>query len=159
MTTFKLSNAELGFSVSDPGVAVGDAVLSAYTDFSAQVAQGVLVAAANFDTERVEATFTEPASESTSPVAATWTLRVRVKQDPATANGLAQFLYDNDSGVTGNPVYFMLGLAEGGDPKAIGECYVSPQDFGGTARSVLYADLQFSVPTRPDIQFGNTADA
>lgn len=158
MTTFKLENGELGFSTSDPGGTLEDATISQYTAFTVQVVRGVLVATSNFDTETVEATWVAPESESVSPAATQWELQMRVKQDPATSAGLAKFLYDNDSGETNQAVWFYMGLASGAAPKARGTVYVGPQDFGGAGQSVLYADLRFRLPARPELEYGDTAD-
>lgn len=156
--TFKIEDAELGFATSDPGGTIADAQLSQYTDFSTKIVRGVLVATTNFVTERVEATFKEAESESVSPGPTQWELQLRVLQDPSVTAGLAAFLYANDAGETNNAVYFMLGLANASAPKARGTVYLGPQDFGGTGQSVLYADLRFRCPVRPEIEFADTAD-
>ena len=156
---FKITKGQVGFSLTDPGDPVADATIADYTAFTCQVTRGLITAASNFDTAEVPGTFCDPASETVTPSAATFTLELDVLQDPDTASGLAQFLWDNDSGVTGNPVWFYLGLAEGAAPKCIGQCYVSPMDFGGTAREVLTASLSFPVEGRPTPEFGTTADA
>lgn len=160
-TTFRITKGELGFSLTDPGKPVADASLADYTAFSCRVTSGLIRASSNFDTEEVPATFCDPASETVTPSAATFVLDLSVLQDPndADLSGLAKFLYDNDSGVSGSPVWFLLGLAEGAAPKAIGQCYLTPMDFGGEARTTLTAQLQLPCEGRPDIEFGTTADA
>ena len=157
-TVFKINKGEVGFSLTDPGVSVEDAVLSDYDDFSCQITSGALIAEAQTSDEEVPGTFCNPAQTTTTPSGTTFTLEATALQDPNDPAGLAKFLYDNDSGQTGQAVYFLLGLAEGAAPKAIGQCYISPQDFGGAARSVLTADLSFVVEGRPDIEFGVDPD-
>ena len=160
-TVYKIEKGQLGFSLTDPGGAVADAVIGDYSDFSCVVTSAALIATQNFDTEDIPGTFCEPASSTTSPTATTFELSASVLQDPQLddAAGLAKFLWDNDSGVTGNPVFFYLSLAEDAAPKAIGKCYIAPQDFGGEAKVVLTADLTFPVEGRPSLEFGTTADA
>lgn len=157
-TTFKIEKGELGFSLTDPGDPVADATIADYTAYSCLVTSGMVTASSNFDTEEVPGTFCDPASETVSPSAATFTLEVEALQDPQDPAGMAQFLWDNDSGVSGSPVWFYLGLAEGAAPKIIGQCYLSPMDFGGEARTVLTASLSFPCEGRPDPEFGTTVD-
>ena len=159
-TVYKITTGELGFSITDPGVAIATADIDDYTDFSAVVTSAKLVASPNSTDEEVPGTFTSPASTTTTPTGTTFTLEAEVLQDPQDdTGGLAKFLYDNDSGESGNPVYFYLALADGAAPKAIGACYIAPQDFGGEARSVLTASVSFVVEGRPEIEFGTAADA
>lgn len=155
---FKIARGEVGFSLTDPGKAVADAVIADYTDFSCTVTRGLVTASSNFDTDEIPGTFCDPAAETVTPSAPTFELVLDVLQDPQIPTGLAQFLWDNDSGVTGSPVWFYLGLAEGAAPKIIGQCYVSPMDFGGEARTVLTASLTFPCEGRPSPEWGITAD-
>lgn len=163
MTTevFKIAKGEVGFALADPGVAVDAATIANYTAFSCRVTRGLVTASSNFDTAEVPGTMCDPAAETITPSAPTFTLELDVLQDPQDdqTTGLAKFLWDNDSGVTGSPVWFYLGLAEGADPKIIGQCYVSPMDFGGNPREVLTATLQFPVEGRPSPSWGTTPDA
>lgn len=161
VTTFKINQGAFGLSLTDPGVAVDAAVLTGYSDFTCLVTSGRIVSTQNFDNEDVPGTFCNPPSTTVSPSATTFELQVSVLQDPQddTTSGLAKFLYDNDSGVSGEPAYFYLGLASGAAPKAIGTCYLAPMDFGGDARVVLTADLALPIEGRPELEFGTTADA
>lgn len=160
-TTFKINKGEVGFSLTDPAVPIADAEIGDYSAFSCVVTSGMIAATANMETEDVPGTFCDPPSETVTPAAATFVLQLTVLQDPqdSTTAGLAKFLWDNDSGVTGDPVWFYLGLAEGAAPKAIGQCYITPMDFGGEARTVLTAELEFPIEGRPDLEFGAAVDA
>lgn len=155
-TTFKIQKGELGFSLTDPGVPVAEATIADYQAFSCVITAAALIPTQNFDNEDVPGTFCDPPATTVNPSATTFTLDATVLQDPQddTITGLAQFLYDNDSGETGNVAYFYLGLGDGTPPKAIGQCYLAPMDFGGEARVVLTADVSFPVEGRPDILFG-----
>lgn len=163
MTTevFKITQGEVGFSTTDPAVTVDAATIGDFTAFSCKVTGGLIQASSNFDTEPIPGTFCDPASETVTPSAATFELALEVLQDPQDdqTTGLAKFLWDNDSGVTGNPVWFYLGLAQGAAPKAIGQVYLTPMDFGGPARSTLTASLTLPIEGRPELEFGTTADA
>lgn len=158
-TTFKIEKGELGFSLTDPGDPVADATIADYTAYSCLVTSGQVTSSANFSTDPIPGTFCDPEAETVTPSAATFTLEVEVLQDPQDPAGLADFLWQNDSGVSGSPVWFYLGLAEGAAPKIIGQCYLSPMDFGGEARTVLTASLSFPIEGRPNPEFGTTADA
>lgn len=157
-TAFKIAKGQLGFSLTDPAQPIADATIGDYTAFDCVVTAAALIASAQTSDEEIPGTFCDPAQTTTTPSGTTFELQATLLQDPQAANGLAQFLYENDSGVTGNPVYFYLGLAENAAPKAIGQCYISPMDFGGEARSVLTADVTFVVEGRPAIEFGTAAD-
>lgn len=158
-TTFKIAKGEFGISLTDPGKTLAQAAIADYDDFSCVVTAGSLVATQNFDSEDVPGTFCDPPGTTTNPSATTFELQLEVLQDPQddTVAGLAKFLYDNDSGVSGNSAFFYLGLADGTAPKAIGECYLAPMDFGGQARVVLTASLALPVEGRPEIEFGTAA--
>lgn len=160
-TVFKIAKGQVGFSLTDPGKAVDAAVIADYSTFSCLITSGMVTASQNIDTEEVPGTFCDPGSETNKPTATTFTLELEALQDPQddAATGLAKFLYDNDSGVTGNSVYFYISLAEDAAPKAVGECYISPMDFGGEPRSVLTASLSFPIEGRPELEFGTAADA
>lgn len=157
-TTFKIEKGELGFSTTDPGVDVETATIADYEAWSCVVTSGMVTSSSNFSTDPIPGTFCDPETETVSPAAATFNLAVEVLQDPQDPAGLAQFLWDNDAGVSGSPVWFYLGLAEGAAPKIIGRCYLSPMDFGGEARTVLTASLEFPCEGRPTPEFGTTAD-
>lgn len=162
MTTevFKISKGQVGFSLTDPGKAIDAAAIGDYTDFSCVVTRGLVTASANFDTAEVPGTMCDPAAETVTPSAPTFELVLEVLQDPqleVAAPGLAAFLWAHDSGVTGSPVWFYLGLADGTAPKIIGQCYLSPMDFGGTPREVLTASLTLPIEGRPTPQFGTAA--
>ncbi len=159
-TVFKIDKGELGLSLTPPVGTLEDATIADYSAFSCVVTSGALIATQNFDTEEIPGTFCDPAGETNAPTASTFTIDATVLQDPQddAVTGLAKFLYDNDSGFTGNTVYFYIALADGGAPKARGECYIAPQDFGGDARVVLTSDVSFPVEGRPEIEFGVTAD-
>lgn len=158
-TIFKINKGEVGFSLADPGKAIAAASLADYTAFSCLVTSGVITATQNIDTDEVPGTFCDPATETNVPTATTFSLDLSVLQDPQddATTGLAKFLWDNDSGVTGDPVYFYLGLADGTAPKAIGEVFITPMDFGGEPRVVLTSDLSFPIEGRPDVQHGSDA--
>lgn len=160
-TLFKIETGELGFALTDPGVAVEAATIGDYTAFSCQITNGLLVATQQFDDEDVPGTFCSPGSTTRTPKGTDFALQATALQDPndATIAGLAKFLYDNDSGESGSSVWFYLGLAAGAAPKAIGRVYIAPMDFGGEPRKVLTAQLRFPCEGRPSLEFGTTADA
>ena len=157
---FKIETGQFGLSLTDPGNPVADATIADYTDFSCVCTAGALISTGNLDSESVPGTFCSPGTTTNSPTATTYTLDLSVLQDPeeTVLTGLADFLYTNDSGESGAPAYFYLGLAEDRAPKAIGSCWLTPMDFGGEARIVLTADLSLVVEGRPEIEYGVTAD-
>lgn len=159
-TVFKIEKGQLGFSTTPPGGTLEDDAIANYSEFSCVVTSGALIATANSEQEEVPGTFCDPATETNTPTGTTFTLDASVLQDPQDdqTTGLAKFLWDNDSGVTGNPVYFYIALADGAAPKARGQCLIAPMDFGGEARTVLTSDLSFVVEGRPEVEFGTTAD-
>lgn len=159
-TIYKINKGQVGFSLTDPGIAVDAAAIGDYDAYSCLVTSAVLTSTANIDTEEVPGTFCDPAQETNVPTATTFTLDLSVLQDPQddTTTGLAKFLWDNDSGLTGEPVYFYVSLAEDAAPKAIGQVFITPMDFGGEPRTVLTADLSFPVEGRPELEFGTAAD-
>ena len=92
---FKIETGEFGLSITDPGVAVADATLADYTDFSCVVTSGALISGGNnLNTEDVPGTFCSPGTTTNSPTATTWTLDASVLQDPeeTVLTGLADFL-------------------------------------------------------------------
>lgn len=157
-TTFKIDKGQVGFSLADPGSPVADATIADYTAFSCNVTSGRVTNSSNFDTDEVPGTFCDPAAETVTPSAPTFTLELSVLQDPQVTDGLAEFLWTNDSGVSGTPVWFYLGLAEDAAPKCIGQCYLSPMDFGGDPRTVLQSDLSFPIEGRPTPEWGTATD-
>ena len=157
-TPFVISKGDLGLSLTNPGKAAALAELSDYTDFSCVVTSAKITATTNSNTTNVPATFCATASEETIPASSTYTLEGTVLQDPDAVAGLQAFIWANSSSETGDPIYFYLGLTDGGKPKCVGQVLVSELDFGGPAGEVLTAD--FSWPCtggRPDIEFGTTA--
>lgn len=158
-TTFKITRGEFGLSLTDPGKAVADATLADYTDFSCQVVGAVIRMSPNFSNEEVPGTFCVPPQQESAPAGTTYSLDVDALADPDAVAGLAAFLWENDSGESGTPAYFYLGLAQGAAPKAIGKVWLAPMDFGGEARTVLRADVSLALDGRPSIEFGTTADA
>ena len=157
---FKIDRGEFGLSLTDPGVSIEDTTIADYTDFSCVVTSGALVSTPNLNAEDVPGTFCSPGGTTNAPTATTWSLDVSALQDPeeTVLAGLAAFLYANDSGESGTVAYFYLGLAQGAAPKAIGEVWLAPMDFGGEARITLTADLSLVVEGRPEIEFGTAVD-
>ena len=157
---FKIQKGEVGFALTDPGITVEQAMIADYSAFSCRVTRGVVTASSNFDTSEVPGSMCDPSSSNVTPSAPDFSLEMDVLQDPQDdqTTGLAKFLWENDSGVTGSAVWFYLGLAEGAAPKIIGKCFISPMDFGGTPREVLTASLTFPVDGRPTPEWGTTTD-
>lgn len=159
-TIWKINRGEFGLALVDPGKPVADASIADYSDFSCRVTSGALTASQNIETDEVPGTFCSPAQETNTPTATTFVLDLSLLQDPhvQALSGLQKFLWDNDSGVSGQTAYFYLGLDQGKAPKVIGECWLAPIDFGGEARVVLTADVEFPVEGRPEIEFGEISD-
>ena len=154
-TVFKIERGEFGLSLTDPGVPVADAVLSAYTDYSCSVLSGAVTADQQTETDDIPATFCDAASSTLIPQTSEFTLTVSILQDPQLVAGISQFCFDNDA----TRCWFYLGLAEGSAPKAIGTFYISAIDFGGDAKVVLTADAEWPIDGKPEIEFGTTPDA
>ncbi len=159
-TVWKIETGELGFSLTDPGGTLEDDVIANYSDFSCVVTAGTVVSTQNINAEDVPGTFCSPGTTSSSPQATTFTLDVSVLQDPQddAVTGLAKFCYDNDSGESGTTVYWYMAQQSGAAPKARGQLWLAPMDFGGEARVVLTADASWPCEGRPELEFGVAVD-
>jgi len=153
-TPFIITRGQLGLSLTDPGKDAATATIADYSDFSCTVTSAKVTAQTNTDTTSVPATFCATASEETIPASSSYQLEGDVLQDPDEIAGLQQFVWNNASSETGDPIYFYLGLSDGTDgPCAVGQVLVSELDFGGPAGEVLTASFSWPTKGRPDIDF------
>ena len=157
-TPFIITRGQLGFSLTDPGKDAADATLADYSDFSCTVTGAKITASPNSDSSETPMTFCKPGSDQVVPKASNYSLEGDVLQDPDEIAGLQKFVWDNASSVSGNPVYFYLGLSDGSDgPCAVGSAFISELDFGGPAGEVLTASFNWPTKGRPDLDFAAVA--
>ena len=153
-TPFIITRGQLGLSLTDPGKDAATATIADYSDFSCTVTSAKITATTNSDTTSVPATFCNTASEETIPASSSYQLEGDVLQDPDEIAGLQQFVWNNASSETGDPIYFYLGLSDGTNgPCSVGQVLVSELDFGGPAGEVLTASFSWPTKGRPNIDF------
>ena len=84
----------------------------------------------------------------TVPGVTAYTLNVSYLQDwTATPEGISMFLFNHD----GELVDFELTPTANASPKAVGKCYVSPGDFGGTAGEIAVGSVSLGMDGPPTI--------
>jgi hypothetical protein len=88
----------------------------------------------------------------TVPGVTAYVLNLEYAQDWTIATGISMFLYEND----GELVEFSVQPTADVAPIAIGECYVVPGDFGGTAGEIMVGTVALGIVGKPDIT-GNAA--
>ena len=153
-TPFIITRGQLGLSLTNPSKDAATATIADYSDFSCTVTSAKITATTNNDTTTTPATFCATASEQTVPASSSYQLEGDVLQDPDEIAGLQQFVWNNASSETGDPIFFYLGLSDGTDgPAAVGAILVSELDFGGPAGEVLTASFSWPTKGRPDIDF------
>jgi hypothetical protein len=120
-------------------------------DMSCQVSSAALNASSTVNTVTVPATFCAPEENVPQPASTAYSLDATILQDPHISTGVSRFLFEHDT----KSAYFMLELASGMAPRAIGVCRVIAGSFGGDARANLTATLALPVTGKPQILFGD----
>ncbi len=150
-TVFKIEDCNVGFSLTDPGIAIATADIEDYTEYSCQVTTAELVASANISTETIPATGCEAAETVPTVGQTSYTLNLAYLQDPNVAAGLARFLYENDAELA----YFYIGFDGDDPPKAIGRVRLTSGAIGGAMRTTLQATVALPCEAKPTIMFGD----
>lgn len=150
-TIFKIEDCNVGFSLTDPGVAIASAAITDYTEYSCQVTSAELTATQNITTETIPATGCE-AAETVPVVGQTsYNLNLGYLQDANVAAGLSRFLFENDASLA----YFYLGFDGDDPPKAIGQVRLTSGGIGGSMRTTLQATTTLPLEAKPTIMFGD----
>lgn len=118
--------------------------------FVCQITSGKLTPSKNTNRTDRAATFCSPASSTPTPGETTYALDVSYFLDEHVRAGLAAFLYENDT-LDG---YFLLGLNDGGAPRAVGRVVLTAGDFGGDPQANRTGSVSLDVKRKPDVLFG-----
>ena len=83
----------------------------------------------------------------TIPGITAFTLNLGYLQDWTIDTGISMFLFEND----GQLVDFELVPTANAAPMAVGKCYISPGDFGGTAGEIMVGAVSLGLEGKPTI--------
>jgi hypothetical protein len=151
-TVLKIEDAQIGFSLTDPGDTVDLAVIADYTDFSCQVTSAELTASPNISSETIPATGCEAAETVPIVGITSYSLVLGYLQDANVAAGLSRFLFEHDTEL----IYFFIGLDGADPPKAIGVVRATSGTIGGAMRTTLQASVTLPCEEKPSIEFGDS---